>query len=137
MYANDSGIGKRIVDLQTSLALAAQPRDPLLDQGPDSYGRYPYEHPLLEGVEHLSERQKSVVLSKNRLAQLGKEYGLDTVLRWKPKKADNLSGSGLELVMAQALYAIVGGVALERGGQLANKVTREKILSPLGVILPE
>jgi large subunit ribosomal protein L15 len=109
----------------------------LREQGPDSYGRYPYEHPLLEGLEHLSESRKSQVLSKNRLAQLGKGYGLDAVLRWKPKKADNLSGSGLELVMAQAMYAVVGAVALERGGLLANKITKEKILQPLGVILPE
>jgi large subunit ribosomal protein L15 len=88
-------------------------------------------------LEHLSEGQKSATLGKNRLSQLGKGYGLDVVLRWKPKKADNLSGSGLELVMAQAIYAIVGAVALEKGGLLANKVTRERILSPLGVILPE
>jgi large subunit ribosomal protein L15 len=73
------------------------------------------------------------VLSKIRLANLGKEYGLQGVLRWLPKKANNLSGSGLELVMAQAMYAIVGAVSLERGGVVASSVVREKILRPLGV----
>jgi|TARA_R110002003_G_scaffold534_6_gene20231 large subunit ribosomal protein L15 len=31
-----------------------------------------------------------------------------------------------------SLYAIVGAVALERGGELANKVVQDKILGPLG-----
>jgi len=39
--------------------------------------------------------------------------------------------------MAQALYAIVGAVSLERGGQMANRITREKILTPLGVMMDE
>jgi len=31
-----------------------------------------------------------------------------------------------------SLYAIVGAVALERGGEVANKVVQDKILEPLG-----
>jgi large subunit ribosomal protein L15 len=31
-----------------------------------------------------------------------------------------------------SLYAIVGAVALERGGDVANKVVQDKILAPLG-----
>ena len=31
-----------------------------------------------------------------------------------------------------SLYAIVGAVALERGGEVANKVVQVKILEPLG-----
>ena len=46
---------------------------------------------------------------------------------------DNLSGSGLELVTAQAIYAIVGAVALERGSEVAKRVARERILKPLGL----
>ena len=44
-----------------------------------------------------------------------------------------MKGSGAETAMAQALYAIVGAVALGRGGEIANQVVREKVLAPLGL----
>jgi large subunit ribosomal protein L15 len=47
-------------------------------------------------------------------------------------QADNLQGSGLDTVLMTSLYAIVGAVALEHGGEVANKVVQEKILAPLG-----
>lgn len=31
------------------------------------------------------------------------------------------------------MYAVVGAVSLEKGGYIANKVARERILEPLGV----
>jgi large subunit ribosomal protein L15 len=36
-------------------------------------------------------------------------------------------------VVSQALYAIVGAISLEKGGEVANTVVREKILAPLGI----
>ena len=42
-------------------------------------------------------------------------------------------GSGLEVVAAQALYSIIGAISLERGGEVANRVVKEKILQPLGI----
>jgi len=45
----------------------------------------------------------------------------------------NLQASGFPIVMIQALYAIVGAVALQRGGEVANDVVRERILNPLGL----
>jgi large subunit ribosomal protein L15 len=47
-------------------------------------------------------------------------------------QADDLKGSGIESVLMTSLYAIVGAVALEQGGEVANKVVQDKILSPLG-----
>ena len=44
-----------------------------------------------------------------------------------------LQASGSDLVYAQALYAVVGAVALERGTATANALAREKILQPLAV----
>lgn len=37
------------------------------------------------------------------------------------------------MVYAQALYAIVGALALEQGGQVANRIARERILQPIGL----
>jgi len=31
------------------------------------------------------------------------------------------------------MYAVVGAVALEKGGHIANKVAQERILEPLGI----
>jgi large subunit ribosomal protein L15 len=50
----------------------------------------------------------------------------------KSPQADNLIGSGVESVLMTSLYAIIGAVALERGGEVANKVVQDKILAPLG-----
>lgn len=47
-------------------------------------------------------------------------------------QADNLQASGIESVLMTSLYAIVGAVALEQGGEVANKVVQDKILAPLG-----
>lgn len=44
-----------------------------------------------------------------------------------------MKGSGQPLVMGQALYAIVGAVAYEKGGEFANKIVQERILDRLGL----
>lgn len=46
---------------------------------------------------------------------------------------NDLQASGIELVMAHTMYAIVGAVSLEKGGAVATKVARERILEPLGL----
>lgn len=37
------------------------------------------------------------------------------------------------MVYAQAILAVVGAIALQRGGEVANKIARERILDPLGL----
>jgi large subunit ribosomal protein L15 len=48
-------------------------------------------------------------------------------------QASNLQASGEDVVLTGALYAIIGALALERGGGVANRVVKEKILTPLGL----
>lgn len=74
-----------------------------------------------------------MALDKRRLAQLAGSYGLDKVVRWKPRKSDNLESSGVDVVLAQSIYAIVGAMALQKGGDVAAQVARERILAPLGL----
>ncbi|MCJ1293736.1 hypothetical protein MMC34_005291 [Xylographa carneopallida] len=126
--------GKRIVDLQSSLAILSShaatgsPSPP-----PDDLEREPFQHPALESIPRLTEEVRKDVNSRKRMSDIAQRYGLLSVLRWKPKKASDLPGSGLELALAQALYAIVGAVSLQKGGEVANKVVRERILSQLGL----
>ncbi|OJD32961.1 rnase iii domain protein [Diplodia corticola] len=126
-------LGKRIVELQTSLALLSMPKGPVAASKGDAYGREPFRHSQLAGFQNLSSRSKENVLSKNRLANLAREYGFEAVMRWKPKKADNLQGSGIDVVLVHTLYAIIGALAMQKGGDVATRTVRSRILAPLGV----
>ncbi|KAL9598630.1 MAG: hypothetical protein Q9219_004375 [cf. Caloplaca sp. 3 TL-2023] len=126
-------LGKRIVDLQASLHLIAGSAVTPEHTLPDRWGREPFKHSALEGLAGLTQERKQTVLDKERMAELARLYGLTRVLRWKPKLPDNLKGSGVEVVLTQALYAIVGAVSLQQGGEVANRVVRERVLGPLGL----
>ncbi|EAW12660.1 mitochondrial 54S ribosomal protein mL57 [Aspergillus clavatus NRRL 1] len=126
-------IGKRIVQLQASLALVQNPGNASSSAASDSLGREPFAHPALEGLNNLSGNTKSFLMSKSKLAELAQKYELDKVLRWSPRKPNNLASSGMELVLAHTMYALVGAIALEKGGHVANKVAQERILAPLGL----
>ncbi|WPH03868.1 Hypothetical protein R9X50_00675100 [Acrodontium crateriforme] len=123
-------LGKRIVDLQTSLALIRAPTPPHLET---SSNNQVFRHPALEGLENVTAFTKAQVLSVERLAKIARTYGVDKVVRWKPRKSDNLQSSGIETVLAHTMYAIIGALSLQRGGEVAASVTRERILRPLGL----
>ncbi|KAJ5104739.1 hypothetical protein NUU61_002086, partial [Penicillium alfredii] len=125
-------LGKRIVQLQTSLALV-QRETPSAPVTKDEYGRVPFVHPALNGLKNLSSDTKGFITDRSKLADLAQKYQMQNVIRWNPAKPDNLYRSGLELVLANALYAVVGAVSLEKGGKVANKVAQDRILEPLGV----
>lgn len=80
--------GRRIVELQTSLALVhgTSAAAVLENFTPDQYGREPFRHPALDRLQGLTEQSKSMIVDKRRIAQLAGKYGLDGVLRWKPKR---------------------------------------------------
>jgi large subunit ribosomal protein L15 len=94
---------------------------------------YVFAHPSLSGLNNITPLAKSTTLDKKRLAQLAGSYGLHKVVRWKPRKTDRLESSGQDVVLAQAVYAIVGAVALQKGGDVAAQVARERVLAPLGL----
>ena len=123
-------LGKRILDLQTSIALLNSTPLPTSTPNPPSPTS---AHPSLHGLENITPFARTQALSKTRLARLAHTYGMDKVVRWKPKKADRLQGSGVESVLAQAVYAVIGALALQRGGDVAGRVARERVLGPLGL----
>lgn len=83
--------GRRIIELQTSQALINSPqknqwpRDSQNRPMPDEFGRRPFLHPALSGLQGLTDEAEAAMLSKERLAQIGERYGLDKVTRWTPK----------------------------------------------------
>lgn len=44
-----------------------------------------------------------------------------------------MGSSGQDVVLAQTVYAVVGAVALRKGGDVAGRVARERVLGPLGL----
>jgi large subunit ribosomal protein L15 len=129
-----------MVESETAMALAAKASStPAPAEKIDEYGRQLFDHPQLRGIESLLDKSSALTtvdttLTKWSLFGLASKYGIPAVLRWKPKKAVDPEKSGLDTVASQALYAIVGAVALERGGYEAKYLVREKILKPLKVV---
>jgi large subunit ribosomal protein L15 len=84
-------LGKRIIDMQASFALLDMPSpneipgEQSFKPRPDKFGRIPFTHPSLRGLQNLSQANKNAVVDKSRLGPLGKDYGLGQVVRWKPR----------------------------------------------------
>lgn len=79
-------LGRRIVELQTSLALLEAPsgkQKRLLGQV-DVFGRTPFVHPQTESVGNVTLEAKKAVTEKARMAQLAEKYRVGEVLRWQP-----------------------------------------------------
>ena len=78
-----------------------------------------------------------------RCDTMGPQKGICTLsdvlraLRLTPPllQPDNLNASGYDMVLAQAMYAIVGAVSLEQGGAVANRITKDRILAHIGLRL--
>ncbi len=79
-------VGKRLVDVHTTLALVHAAPDPLSAQATDQYGRVPFQHPALGGLQNVTLQAKARMGDKRRVSQLAQQYGLADVVRWKPKK---------------------------------------------------
>ncbi|KAK1466192.1 RNase III domain-containing protein [Colletotrichum cuscutae] len=95
------------------------------------YQRTPFEHPALTRVDNLNAKQPQKVVTKEKVEALALAAGLDKVLRWKPAKPENLSGSGQQIVLNSAVFAIVGAITLQHGAEVAGRVIRDRILRPL------
>ncbi|KAF2841520.1 hypothetical protein M501DRAFT_917241, partial [Patellaria atrata CBS 101060] len=121
-------LGKRIIDLQASLYLLNTQVQPTIA---DPHGREPFQHPALTGLSKLTDETKNAVVGHTKLCSIASMYGLLPVTRWKPRIVDDLIISGCDVVVAQTLCAIIGALSLEKGGEVANNVVREKILDPM------
>ena len=51
----------------------------------DPYGREPFQHPSLDGINNLSATTPNDVLQIPKMHKLAMEIGLAKVLRWKPR----------------------------------------------------
>lgn len=89
------------------------------------------------GTEQVAVSSDSGKIRPGQGDAMEAKEGMHQDLKWtvqdtNQEQADNLQSSGMETVIMTSLYAIVGAVALERGGEVANKLVQDKILTPLG-----
>ena len=78
--------GKRMIDLQVTLALVAGSPAAEHAMGLDQYGRKPFRHSALEGLENLTTSRKRAFTEKTNIAGVAARYGLADVVRWKPRR---------------------------------------------------
>jgi large subunit ribosomal protein L15 len=77
-------LGKRIVDLQTSLALLSQ-QGHAAPAPQDAHGRTPFLHPALESLTQLTPESREAATKKSTIANLADKFGMMSVLRWRPR----------------------------------------------------
>lgn len=79
--------GKRIVDLQTTLAmLTTTTSSKYLKDHEDPFGRQPFEDPALKGIETLNGGARDYFTHHKRLSELAQNYRFQDVVRWVPKR---------------------------------------------------
>ena len=89
--------GRRIINLQTTLALLHSPVTTMTQaaqEAPADDDRTPFQNPALEGLANLTETPIAEILTKRRLGGLATQVGLRNVLRWKPRMVNCSDGFG-------------------------------------------
>lgn len=125
-------LGRQICILEaTKSIITAPPNYETLVVDPFAEERQPFEDAPLRSLDNLSQNQPMNVFSIDKLGQLAVETGLSNVVRWKPRMPENVTASGSATVMAGAVYALVGAIALQNGGKVASKIVRERIMRHL------
>ncbi|KAJ4418479.1 hypothetical protein N0V82_005559 [Gnomoniopsis sp. IMI 355080] len=119
--------GRQVLVLETMNGIMTQPNEvePFFQ---DPWYREHFRSPALANVDKLSKQRPHDYVSIEGLAKVGLRTQLDQVMRWKPKNTSNLSESGIDVALCTTLFAIVGAVSMQHGGEVASRVAREKVL---------
>jgi large subunit ribosomal protein L15 len=88
----------------------------------------PFLHNDYKSLENVTSANIDAIMDAKRLEPLINESGLIEIMRWKPARVTDVIGSGQMAIAIECLFAIVGAVALQKGGDVAARLAREKIL---------
>lgn len=122
-------LGRQICALEcTQSIITSSPDYKEPENDPYAGRRAPFESTALRSLDNLSAKQPSDVFTLEKLSKFAFDIGLSRVVRWKPRMPENIKGSGYDPVMAGAVYAVVGAVALHRGGKAASRIVRDRIM---------
>lgn len=125
--------GRQILALEATKSILTSKivEQDLKDKNSEKLDREPFLHPALHDVDKLSYRQPAQIISIEKMARLAADVGLVEVTRWKPKMPESLEKSGINVVLNTSLLAITGAISLQRGGEVAGRIVRERILRRL------
>ncbi|KAI0007704.1 ribonuclease-III-like-domain-containing protein [Xylariaceae sp. FL0662B] len=125
-------LGRQICVLEATQSIITLPpnyaepeNDPYADR------RKPVEDPALRSLDNLTNNQPQDIFTLDKLVTIAFDSGLTEVVRWKPRMPENIKGSGFTPIMAGAVYALIGAVALQHGGKVASRIVRERILKKI------
>ncbi|KAA8912445.1 ribonuclease-III-like-domain-containing protein, partial [Sphaerosporella brunnea] len=134
-------LGKKLLELHASFHLLERPLkgSGLKDkegkpqkyfslEGAQYQSPEPFLHDDYKNLENVSSTRIEGYISTARLLPLAKEVELHKVMRWKPAQINDLDRSGQDVVAMECLYAIVGAVALQKGGKIAGEFIDERVL---------
>lgn len=133
-------LGRRILFLHATLHILNQARSPSATRETSSKSEppetissdsatylapIPFEHPDYKNLDAATYEAVGEYSSEDSLAEFASAAGLHRVMRWKPMNPWNLVQSGIDTVAVECVHAIIGAIALSRGGLEAKKfVTR-------------
>jgi large subunit ribosomal protein L15 len=93
-HADQYITGRRILNLQTHLALLQSPTAKKTQSLPDpSDDRIPFTHPALKSLANLSNVPLGEILTKQRLSGLATQMGMREIMRWVPKRVSYVWGN--------------------------------------------
>ncbi|KAI1284724.1 RNase III domain-containing protein [Xylaria sp. FL0933] len=125
-------LGRQICMKEAMESIITSPRNyDNIAADPYAEKRQPFEVPSLRSLDNLSENQPNDLFKLKNMTKLAIDTGLTEVVRWKPRIPENPEGSGLNVVMAGAIYALIGAIALQNGGKVASRIVRERIMKKL------
>ncbi|KAL7625271.1 hypothetical protein AAE478_004487 [Parahypoxylon ruwenzoriense] len=118
-------LGRQICVLEcTQSIITSKPIPEELGHDPFAGRRKPFKDHALRSIENLSHSQPNDIFSLEKLSRIAFDTGLVDV-------PENIKGSGLDVVMSGAVYALVGAVALQQGGKIASRIVRERIMKKI------
>ncbi|KAK6333739.1 hypothetical protein TWF730_003922 [Orbilia blumenaviensis] len=132
--------GRRIAYLHTTLSMIHQPVVPApqadaaiaTNTGPTISNDPTLKLPVIakrNPINRVSYMSVHNHLNSTNLYGIAQASGMIPCLRWKPRNPANLTDSGVIKVAEDTIMAIVGALALQKGGDAARRVMEERILS--------
>ncbi|KAF8541591.1 ribonuclease-III-like-domain-containing protein, partial [Trichophaea hybrida] len=130
-------LGKRLLQMQASFHLLSSQPKPTKEPKPSIYkslegAQYknpePFTHEDYQNIDAVTRPNIDAAISEEVLMPIIRRSGLASTMRWKPADDTDLTRSGEAGIAIDCLHAIIGAVALQKGGDVAVQFIRETIL---------
>ncbi|KAL7271583.1 hypothetical protein RUND412_005642 [Rhizina undulata] len=87
----------------------------------------PFTHENYRSLDSITNQNVKALVDSANLEQFTRLVGIQGVMRWQPANERELWRSGLDKIAIECLFAIVGAVALQKGGDVAGRLVTDRI----------